>query len=409
MALSPAKTDERISSRAWRICFLLFLATAVIYLDRQVLALTADKIIAEFKLTDEGFGRIIAAFRYAYGIFQILGGFLVDASNPMIVFPAASGLWAVSGLLTGLAASVGMLTGFRFLLGVGEAFNWPCALKLTNELLPPENRALANGIFNAGAPIGALIAPVIVTVITLRFSWRAAFVTTGIVGAIWVIAWIVYTKPDAPRLKGRPSPLGDVFRAAARILRRREFWALAVSAIIINGVSYYLVDWIPLYLKTTRGFSFAEGNLLTIVIYSGTSAGNLLSGLLVHRLTAAQVHIMNAKKVTLLISCVLMIAAVFAGLTPSRVAAVGLLALAGVGAAGFLVIYLTLVQDVDPAYVGLTSGLLGGIGNLAYGFLSPYIGHLADLHKSSLTLTLIGMLPWLAFFAILAGLKGKHA
>ena len=106
------------------------------------MALTAEKIIADFGLTKEGFGRVIAAFRTSYGICQILGGFLVDAHGPMIVFPAASGLWALSGLLTGLAATVGMLTGCRFLLGIGEAFNWPCALKVTQELVPPQGPAV---------------------------------------------------------------------------------------------------------------------------------------------------------------------------------------------------------------------------------------------------------------------------
>jgi MFS transporter, ACS family, hexuronate transporter len=402
---TPPPTDPQgqVSSRTWGICILLFLATAIIYLDRQVMALTAEKIIADFGITKQGFGTVIAAFRTSYGLAQILGGFLVDAHGPMIVFPAASGLWALSGLLTGLATTIGVLTGCRFLLGIGEAFNWPCALKITNEMLPPKERPLANGIFNSGAPVGALLAPVIVTTITIFFSWRAAFVTTGVIGALWVIVWIGYTRGESTGLRGSHFPFAEMLRTAVQILGMRGFWMLAVSAVIINGVSYYLSDWIPLYLKTTRGFSFAIGNLLTIVIYVGTSAGNLLSGFLVRRLVAGGMSIVNAKKWTLFLSCLLMLSAVAAGLTPSRFLAVGFLALTGVGVAGFLVIYLTLVQDLDPAHVGVTSGLLGGLGNLAYGFLSPYIGLLADLHKSFLTLTLIGVLPWLAFIAIFLG------
>lgn len=401
----PARpgTAEQVSSRTWGICVLLCLATAIIYLDRQVLALTAEKIIAEFGLTKEGFGRVIAAFRTSYGVFQLLGGFLVDAQGPMVVFPAATGLWALSGLLTGLATTVAMLTGCRFLLGIGEAFNWPCALKVTQELVPPKDRPLANGIFNAGAPIGALLAPIIVTTITIYTSWRAAFVTTGVIGSIWVIVWVAYTRRESSRLKGKPFPFGQMFRTLFQVLSMRGFWMLAVSAIIINGVNYYLSDWIPLYLKTARGFSFAEGNLLTIVIYGGTSAGNLICGFTVRRLVASGVSVANAKKSALFASCLLMLFAVAAGLASSRWLAVGCLALTAVGVAGFLVIYLTLAQDLDPAHVGVTSGLLGGLGNLAYGFLSPYIGLLADLHKNYITLAFIGVLPWLAFFAIFFG------
>jgi sugar phosphate permease len=185
-----------------------------------------------------------------------------------------------------------------------------------------------------------------------------------------------------------------------RLLGMRSFWLLAVSAIIINSVSYYLADWIPLYLKTSRGFSFAAGNLLSIVVYAGSSGGNILVGLFVRKLVNSGLTVSAAKKWSLFASCVLICTAILAGSTPYRYVAVGCLALTGVGVAGFLVIYLTLLQDLDPAYVGVSSGLLGGIGNLAYGYFSPLIGRLADLHETHLTFTLIGLLPWLAFMAI---------
>jgi MFS transporter, ACS family, hexuronate transporter len=402
------KPSEHVSARTWWICFLLFLSTAIIYLDRQVLALTADRIIAEFGLTQQGFGQVIAAFRYSYGFFQIFGGFLVDAHGPGIVFPSASGLWSLAGLLTGLATSVSMLIGFRFLLGAGEAFNWPCALKVTNALLPPKDRPLANGIFNSGAAVGALVAPVIVTLITVHYSWRAAFVATGALGGLWVLAWLWFTRGSSEQLKGNSFPLKRVFRVMARILLRPEFWVLAVSAVIINSVNYYLADWIPLYLKTSRGFSFTRGNFLSIVVYGGSSVGNILVGVFVQRLVSRGMSTRSAKRWALFASCVLMLAAIPAGLTPYRYLAVTCLALTGMGVAGFLVIYLTLVQDLEPAYVGVSSGLLGGMGNFAYGYVSPYIGLLADRHKSFLTLILAGLLPWLAFGAIFFGVGFKQ-
>lgn len=410
MAAPPdTETSTKVSARSWWICILLFLATAILYLDRQVMALTAEKIIAEFGLTKESFGRVIAAFRASYGLSQLVGGFLVDSQGPLIVFPAATGLWAFAGLLTGFAGSLGMLTGCRFMLGVGEAFNWPCALKVTNELLPPKDRPLANGIFNSGAPVGALLAPLVVTTLTILYSWRAAFVATGSIASLWLIAWVWSTRGESGRLRGSPFPFAGVLHTMAGILRMRGFWALTFSAVIINGVNYYLSDWIPLYLKTTRGFSFAIGNLLTIVIYLGTSVGNLVGGFLVSRLVARGVSVARAKQWTLFWSCLLMVSAIPAGLTPSRTLAVGFLALTGVGVAGFLVIYLTLAQDLDPAHVGMTTGMLGGLGNIAYGFLSPYIGLLADLHKNFLTLSLIGVLPWLAFLAIVVGTPAREA
>jgi ACS family hexuronate transporter-like MFS transporter len=256
--------------------------------------------------------------------------------------------------------------------------------------------------------VGALVAPVIITLIAVYFGWRGAFVIVGSIGLLWVIAWFAFTKDDASQLKGTPFPIKKMMQVAVRVLSMKGFWMLAVSAITINSVSYYLADWIPLYLKTTRGFSFAAGNFLSIFVYAGSSCGNILAGLFVRNLANRGVDLVRAKKWVLFTSCALMLSAVAAGLTPSRYLAVVLLALTGIGVAGFLVIYLTLVQDLDPDYVGVSSGLLGGFGNLAYGFLSPYIGLLADLQKTSLTLTLIGVLPWLAFITILWGMGGKQ-
>lgn len=394
---------SRVSAGTWWICFLLFVATSIVYLDRQVLALTASKIIVEFGLTNEKFGQIVGAFRYSYGFVQIFGGFLVDIHGPRFVFPIAAGAWSLAGMLTGLASSVGMLTGLRFALGASEAFNWPCSLKATNALLEPKDRPLANGIFNSGGAMGALSAPLIVTWIAIHWSWRAAFVVTGAVGGVWVLAWLQITRKTGNTLKGKKVNAAEILRVMGRLVTMREFWILSVSALVVNGVNYYLSDWIPLYLETSRGFSFANGNFLSIVIYGGTFTGNLLVGLFIRKLVARGSGTMKAKKWALFAACVLMVSAIPAGLTAYRYAAVFCLALTGIGVGAFLVVYLTLVQDLDPAYVGVSSGLLGGLSNIAYGTMSRYIGMLADHHETVLILVLIGILPWFAFGAILLG------
>ena len=404
---SEIQATNRVSAHTWWICIFLFAATLLNYLDRQVLALTADKIITEFHLTKEGFGHLIAAFRYAYGIFQILGGFFVDSFGPRLVYPVAGGLWSMADILTSLAGTVTLLFGFRFMLGIGEAFNWPCALKVTHTLVPPKDRALANGIFNSGAAAGALIAPVVVTLLAVHYSWRAAFVLTGNLGAAWVLGWLWFTRKQVKELKGTPMKIGTALQVLGQFLSMRDFWLLTVSAIIINSVNYYLSDWIPLYLKTSRGFSFSRGNLLSIVVYAGSSSGNILVGLFVRKLVNRGLPIHTAKKCALFLSCILMCGAAFAGVTQYRYVAVGCLALTGIGVAGFLVIYLTTVQDLNSMYVGVSSGLLGGVGNLAYGYVSPLIGRLADLHRTNLTLTLVGLLPWLALVTILPAIRKR--
>lgn len=413
MALAPNTTRDEasgqnaVSARVWWLCGLLFLATVLNYLDRQVLALTAEKIMAEFHLSKEAFGEVIAAFRYAYGIFQIAGGWLVDARGSRLIYPLAVGLWSLAGALTAFTASVRMLMGFRFLLGIGEAFNWPSALHVTKRLVPAKDRPLANGIFNSGAAAGAMLAPLIVTGLSLRYGWRAAFVVTGALGALWIAAWLIFTRGWKTQLGGSGASMRDASRVMWRIVTRRSFWLLLVSAIIVNGVNYFLADWIPLYLKTERGFSFAVGNALSIIVYGSLEVGNILAGLFVRRTVAAGLSIAAAKRRALIVSCVLMSSAAIAGLVNNRYAAIALLMLTALGVAGFLVIYLTLVQDLEPEHVGAAAGLLGGAGNLAYGFVSPYIGRLADLQQTSLTFGLIGLLPWLALIAILSSLRER--
>lgn len=259
---------------------------------------------------------------------------------------------------------------------------------------------LANGIFNSGSAFGALVAPLLVTFLTLRFGWRASFLITGGLGFLWILLWSRTARGSRSRLRGHRGGRPPLARIFAGILRRRAFWLLSISAVIVNSVSYLLADWIPLYLKTERRFGFAEGNALSMLIFAGLDAGNLAAGFLTRHLAYKGMPLAQARGTALLVACALMTAAAGAGYVPGGGTAVALLAMTAVGVAGFLVIYLTLVQEVDPDNVGATAGLLGGIGNLSYGLLSPYIGRLADLGRSRSVFLLAGLLPWLAFLAI---------
>jgi len=372
----------------------------VVGLRPAVAALTAERIIGEFHTDKEGFGGIIAVFRYSYAAVQFFGGWIVDAFGARLIFPSAVGVWSLAGLLTGLATTLPGMSMCRLLLGAGEAFNWPCALKVTERMLEPKDRPLANGIFNSGTALGAILAPVVVTILTLRYGWRSAFYVTGALGFFWIVLWFLITRGRSAAMAGAPVDLHSVPSILGRIAMRRDFWLLAAVAVIVNSVSYFLADWIPLYLKTERGFGFGTGNALSMLIYGGLDAGNLLTGLYVRARVSKGVAIGPARNQALLLSCLLMSTAIIAGMAPSAYVALGCLVLTAAGVAGFLVIYLTLVQDVDPAHVGATAGMLGGIGNIAYGLVSPYIGHLADLNQSAIMFVLIGTLPWLAFLSI---------
>jgi ACS family hexuronate transporter-like MFS transporter len=377
------------------------------YLDRQILSLTAPKLMAEFHLNQQEFGQLLAAFRYSYALVQLLGGWIVDASGPRIVFPAAVGVWSAASVLTTFAPRLAAISACRLLLGTGEAFNWPCALTATERLLPPSDRPLANGIFNSGSALGAILAPVIVTILTLKWGWRSPFVLTGALGAIWVYLWLRLTRSRASDLGGSKMRPAQAVAILAGIARKRNFWLLLTSAVVVNGVSYFLADWIPLYLQTERGFSFRVGNALSVLVYAGLDCGSLLTGALVRVVIRHGVAAHQARTWSLFASCLLMSCAALVGFTESRTVALGCIILTAVGVAGFLVIYLTLVQEVDALHVGAASGMLGGLGNLCYGLVSPYIGHLADLRETALTFLFVGLLPWLGFLTILSVVRAR--
>jgi ACS family hexuronate transporter-like MFS transporter len=337
----------------------------------------------------------------------VLGGWIVDASGPRTVFPAAVAVWSAASILTTFAPTVAAISTCRLLLGTGEAFNWPCALKTTERLLSPSDRPLANGIFNSGSALGAILAPIVVTVLAVKWGWRSPFVLTGALGAIWVYLWLRFTRGRASELSGSRMQPSQAVAILAGIACKRNFWLLLTSAVVVNGVSYFLADWIPLYLQTERGFSFGIGNALAVLVYAGLDGGSLLTGALVRSAIRHGVASHQARTWSLFASCLLMSCAAPVGFTQSRTIALACIILTAVGVAGFLVIYLTLVQEVEPLHVGAASGMLGGLGNLCYGLVSPYIGHLADLRETTLTFLFVGLLPWLGFLTILSVVQAR--
>ncbi len=190
--------DDEVSARpkqtgrwAWGICWLMFASTVLNYMDRQAIALVAPQIKGEFKLLNVDFGWVMAAFALTYALFQVPAGYLVDRWNVRWAYAGAVAWWSAAGMATAFSPTLGIFMVLRGVLGVGESFNWPCALRVTRTILPPADRSLGNGIFNSGAAAGAVLTPLVVSLLTVRYGWRTAFVAIGVLGFIWVGAWLV--------------------------------------------------------------------------------------------------------------------------------------------------------------------------------------------------------------------------
>ncbi|MGH9448784.1 MAG: MFS transporter, partial [Terriglobia bacterium] len=176
---------------------LAFLATAINYLDRQTLSVTAPVLMDQFHMSNETYARIIFAFMLAYTIANGISGPLLDRLGTRLGFALTMAWWSVADMLHGLARGPWSLGAYRFLLGIGEAGNWPASVKVVAEWFPVKERALASGIFNSGSAVGAILAPPVVVWLLLRYGWRQAFVWVGVVGCIWLLIWsLVYRTPE---------------------------------------------------------------------------------------------------------------------------------------------------------------------------------------------------------------------
>lgn len=193
----PAKAD----TWAWGVCWLMFASTVLNYMDRQTVTLVGGDIRQEFELTQEGFGWVLAAFQLSYAAAQIPAGFLADRWDVRWTYAFAVAWWSLAGIAGAFSPTLGFLMVFRALLGFGESFNWPCALKVTGRILPASDRSLGNGIFNSGAAIGAVLTPLTVPWLALKFGWRTTLIVVGALGFVWVLCWLIFLRdPRAIRM-----------------------------------------------------------------------------------------------------------------------------------------------------------------------------------------------------------------
>jgi ACS family hexuronate transporter-like MFS transporter len=232
---------------AWGICWLMFASTVLNYMDRQAIALVKPQVKEEFALRDVDFGWVLASFYLTYAVCQVPAGFLVDRWNVRWTYAGAVAWWSAAGMAAAFSPSLGVLMALRAVLGVGESFNWPCALRVTGSILPPADRSLGNGIFNSGAAVGAVLTPLIVPWLTVHYGWRTAFVVIGVLGFFWVAAWLALMGgPHRLRFQGRPAPPdrasaeADLPLLSGRGLAgpaRLAFGGVVVAAVLVAGSS----------------------------------------------------------------------------------------------------------------------------------------------------------------------------
>jgi ACS family hexuronate transporter-like MFS transporter len=302
----------KIKGLRWYIAFLLCLASALNYLDRQTLSVLIGTIKEELHLTNASYGTINAWFLASYGVMYAVSGRIIDYIGTRRGFMLFVSGWSLANMLHVLASTVGQFSFFRFLLGVFEPGSFTGGVKAVGEWFPMRDRALAVGIFNAGTAIGSVIAAPVVSILAVHWGWRSAFLVTGALGIVWLVPWMLFFKQpnrhpclsdEERRLildgqqeettKLRPPPL-------LRLLQMRETWGCMLVRVLTDPISYFLLFWIPLYFQKQHAFDLKKMALFMWIPYAAAALGNLAGGIIPRFLIGRGWELDKARKRTML-------------------------------------------------------------------------------------------------------------
>lgn len=378
-----------------------FLATVINYLDRQALSVMAPELREKFHMSNEAYGYVLSAFMLAYTISNGISGSLVDRLGTRLGYAACMAVWSTAGILHSLTVGTWSLAGFRFLLGVGEAGNWPSALKVVSEWFPARERALACGIFNSGAAIGAIAAPPLVTWLYLRHGWATTFVVLGLTGYAWLICWwFLYQTPARVRAEvATPPP------PPWRLFQTRFVSVLTLSKVFLDPAWYFYIFWFPQYLKSVHHFDIAQIGMTAWIPFVTADLGNLIGGWLTGRLIRGGMPTSRARKTVVAIFALLMTSAIPAALTSNVWVAITFISVATFGYTGYNTNALAFAPDVFPRnMVGSIWGLASmgaGFGGMIFSWLS---GRMIDLYGYTPVFIGYGIIPLISLALVLFAL-----
>ncbi|WP_375419881.1 MFS transporter [uncultured Sphingomonas sp.] len=380
-----AGAAERVGRYRWAICALLFAATAINYVDRQMIGVLKPTISAELGWDDLTYADVIFWFQAAYAIGYLSFGKIVDMLGARIGYSIAFVIWTLGHTLCGFAGSAFQFSAARFVLGVGEAGNFPAGIKAVSEWFPARERALATGVFNAGANIGAIITPLIVPIITIAFGWRMAFIITGAVSFIWLVAWIaIYRRPrelptlgaaELAHIESDPAdPVGKI--GWLTLLGYRETWAYALGKFLIDPIWWLFLFWTPDFLAKNYQLDLKTFGPPLVVIYLISDFGSVAGGWSSSRLMKRGYSANLARKLTMLACAILVIPIFFAQYVDNLWLAVLIVGLATAAHQGFSANLYTIPSDMFPrAAIGSVVGIGGTCGAIGGMMMAKFTGY----------------------------------
>lgn len=405
-------TQSRVGHYRWIICALLFFATTINYVDRQVFSILAPDLQKSFGWTETEYSNIVMAFQAAYGFGLLAVGRLMDRLGTRAGFSFSIILWSLACMGHAFARTVFGFAFARFALGAGESGNFPAAIKTTAEWFPKKERAFAAGIFNAGSNVGAILAPLTVPWMAINWGWQSAFIITGAAGFLWLIAWLIFYRPPEKHPKISPAELAyiqsDAQESAEKIPWRKLFphrqtWAFALGKFITDPVWWFFLFWLPKYFSETYKLKLTGLAGPLIAIYIAADFGSIGGGWISSRLIKKGWTVNRARKTAMLICALCVVPMILAPHTHDLWMTVAIISLAAAAHQGWSANLFTLVSDTFPkravaSVVGI-GGLAGAVGGM---ITSEGIGHVLAWTKNDygMLLTITGFAYVLALLVI---------
>ena len=392
-SLVDSMNSPAVSKSRWVMLAFAFLATVINYLDRQTLSVLAPVLLERFKISATTYSHIIFAFMLAYTVMNGVSGPLLDRLGTKLGYALTIAWWSAAEILHAFSAGALSLGIFRFLLGVGEAGNYPAGVKVIGEWFPPQERSLASGLFNSGAAIGAMLAPPLLAWTVLEMGWQASFVIVGALGFVWLGAWIVFyrTPPINPGEVESPPP------AVWALAKTRFVWQFTLSKVFADPVWYFYTFWFPQYLKVGHGFTMKQIGETAWIPFFTAGIGNLAGGFLCSWLLRNGLPAQIARRVGVVVFSGLMVAAVPSAMVHSSALAIALISTATFGYCGALANVLAIPRDLFPknavASIWGLASMGSGFGGM---FFSLVTGWLVDHYSFKPAFVLFGLTPIIA-------------
>jgi ACS family hexuronate transporter-like MFS transporter len=420
----------------WIVCGLLFLAATINYIDRQVIGILKPTLQGEFGWSEVDYADIVFAFQFAYAIGLVLAGRVIDRLGVKIGFAIAIVVWSLAAMahaeatVLGAPASVllGMfgltysvsVAGFmtaRFMLGIGEAGNFPASIKSIAEWFPKRERALATGIFNSGTNVGALVTPLVVPWITLTWGWYWAFVATGAIGFAWLVLWwVFYEQPERhPRvsaaelahIRSDPPDRGEQIPWRT-LLRYRQTWVFAIAKFMTDPIWWLYLFWVPDFLNRNHGIDLKTIGPPLVAIYLVADVGSIGGGWLSSALIKRGWTVNAGRKTAMLVCALAVVPMVFASGAKDLWVAVALVSLAAAAHQGWSANVFTMVSDMFPRKaVGSVVGIGGTAGAIGGMLIAKLTGYILDATGSYVPVFLIAAFAYLVALGIVHMLVPK--